>query len=195
MSGEEQAAGKGAEDGTKTSAEAPAETPAETLKLGAEEMIKRRSMWQSSLAALRYVSSVSQDNEVKLRDSDRATSLALLIVCVFALLTLLLPQLISADQPEAVRKFLQWMASQRTPLVLSADALVGLGLLRYVANRFGIMTTLTPRQALLCWHLMLGASLLGIFLSINLALLCWVAVANTHVTVPGAHPELAVPGK
>jgi uncharacterized membrane-anchored protein len=183
MSGEEQAASQGAEE--KPSANAPEET----LKLGAEEMIKRRSRWQSSLAALRYVSSVSQDNEVKLRDSDRATSLWLLVVCVFALLSLVLPQLVSADQPPFIFAFLQWMASQRFPLVLCADALVGAGLVLYVTNRFGIVTTLTPRQALLTWHLMLGSSLLGIFLAINLAMLCWVAVENTHIVIQEAHPS------
>lgn len=135
----------------------------ETLKLPAEEMVKRRNRWQSSLAALRYVASVSRDNDVKLRDTDRATSLALLIVCLFALTTLILPQL----------------AEHRAAFVGAADALVGVVLLMYVANRFGIVTTLTPRQALLTWHLMLGSSLLGIFLAINLAVLIGFVVANT----------------
>jgi hypothetical protein len=207
MSGEEQAANQGAEDkqasstpsagGAKPEASkvaAASETaPDETLKLGADEMIKRRSRWQSSLAALRYVSSVSQDNEVKLRDSDRATSIWLLVVCMFALLSVVLPQLASPDQPPAVYGALLWMASQRIPLVLTADALVGFGLVLYVTNRFGIVTTLTPRQALLTWHLMLGSSLLGIFLAINLALLCWVLVERTHITIQEAHPGQVSP--
>ncbi len=207
MSGEEQAANQGAEQkqassspssgGTKPEAPkastASETAPDETLKLGAEDMIKRRSRWQSSLAALRYVSSVSQDNEVKLRDSDRATSIWLLVVCMFALLCVVLPQLASPDQPPALYGALQWMASQRIPLVLTADALVGFGLVLYVTNRFGIVTTLTPRQALLTWHLMLGSSLLGIFLAINLALLCWVLVERTHITIQEAHPGQVLP--
>src|SRR5579885_1869684 len=108
MSGEEQAAGTGAQGeqasgapgkpsddggGTEKAAAVPAGggSPNDTLKLGADEMIKRRSRWQSSLAALRYVSSISQDNEVQLRDSDRATSLWLVIVCILAALSIILP--------------------------------------------------------------------------------------------------------
>lgn len=139
-----------------------------TLKLPAEEMVKRRSRWQSSLAALRYVSSVSRDNEVKVRDSDRASSIALLIVCAIALISLVLPQL----------------ATQRHIFVAVSDVLVGVCLLMYVANRFGIVTTLTPRQALLAYQLMLGSALLGIFLAINLTVVIAFVVANTHIEVP-----------
>jgi len=172
---------KPAGDGASKAAEVPAaeETPAaasgktdETLKLPAEEMVKRRSRWQSSLAAWRYVNSVTKDNEVKVRDTDRATSAALLIVCVAALLTLVVP--------------FDWMAMHRVPFVLAADALVGVALLMHVANRFGIVTTLTPRQALLTWQLMLGSSLLGIFLAVNLGIIIALVVASTpRIVIPG----------
>jgi hypothetical protein len=155
--------------GGATVQEQPAETavsgPEQTLKLPAEEMIKRRSRWQSSLAAVRYVSSVSRDNEVRIRDTDRATSIALLITCIAALLALVLP--------------FDWLSQHRVPFVLAADVLVGVSLLMYVANRFGIVTTLTPRQALLTWQLMLGSSLLGIFMAVNLGLVIAIVVANT----------------
>jgi len=175
---------KPAGDGASKPADAPAaaptaeETPApgkpadETLKLPAEEMVKRRSRWQSSLAAWRYVNSVSRDNEVKVRDTDRATSAALLIVCLAALLALVVP--------------FDWMVQHRVPFVLAADVLVGVALLMHVANRFGIVTTLTPRQALLTWQLMLGASLLGIFLAVNLGIIIALVVANTpRIVIPG----------
>lgn len=190
MSEGEQTAGRGT-DGSPAGSKAGGQ---DALKLDTEEMIKRRSRWQSSLSALRYVSSVAQDDDVRLRDSDRATSLWLLLVCIFAFLSLVLPQLASPDQPPALYKFLMWMLSLRLPLVLSADVLVGFGLLLYVTNRFGIVTTLTPRQALLAWHLMLGASLLGIFLSINLALIIWVVVSHTQIVIPEAHPQIGRAG-
>ncbi len=146
--------------------------PAEdTLKLPAEEMVKRRSRWQSSLAAWRYVNSVTRDNEVKVRDTDRATSAALLIVCIAALATLVVP--------------FDWLAQHRVPFVLASDVLVGVALLMHVANRFGIVTTLTPRQALLTWQLMLGSSLLGIFLAVNLGIIIALVVANTpRIVIP-----------
>lgn len=148
--------------------------PADTTPSGGNEkievhsVINRRSRWLSSLAALKYVSSISKDDDIKVRDSDRATAIALLICCVAALACLLVPQL----------------EAHRVDFVLSADALVGLALLMYVANRFGIVTTFAPRQALLTWQLMLGSSLLGIFLTINLALILAAVLQNTHIVVP-----------
>ncbi|MBI4532659.1 MAG: hypothetical protein HY711_01830, partial [Candidatus Melainabacteria bacterium] len=156
----------------------------ETVKTPADEMVKRRSRWQSSLAALRYVSNVSKDNEVKLRDTDRATSLWLLVVCILAVLCLVLPQF-AQSAPGPLGWLFGFMAMQRMPLVLAADVLVGVALLMYVANRFGIVTTLTPRQALLTWQLMLGSSLLGIFLAVNLGAIISFVVANSaRIVIP-----------
>ena len=148
----------------------PAPTPSDApdLKMSADSVINRRSRWLSSLAALRYVGSVAKDDDIKVRDSDRATAIALLVCCFAALSCLLIPQL----------------ESHRIDFVLAADALVGLALLMYVANRFGIVTTFQPRQAMLTWQLMLGSSLLGIFLTINLALILAAVLQNTHIIIP-----------
>lgn len=143
----------------------------EAVRMAAESVINRRSRWISSLAALRYVSSVSNDNEIKVRDSDRATTIALLVCCVAALSSLVIPQL----------------EQHRHAFVLAADVLVGLALLMYVSNRFGIVTTFAPRQALLTWQLMLGSSLLGIFLTINLALIIVWAISQNHIILPMPH--------
>jgi hypothetical protein len=137
-------------------------------KIEVHSVINRRSRWLSSIAALKYVGSISKDDDIKVRDSDRATAIALLICCVAALSCLLVPQL----------------EAHRVDFVLAADALVGLALLMYVANRFGIVTTFAPRQALLTWQLMLGSSLLGIFLTINLALILAAVLQNSHIVVP-----------
>jgi hypothetical protein len=145
---------------------ATATTPAEKIEI--HSVINRRSRWLSSIAALKYVGSISKDDDIKVRDSDRATAIALLICCVAALSCLLVPQL----------------ESHRVDFVLAADALVGLALLMYVANRFGIVTTFAPRQALLTWQLMLGSSLLGIFITINLALFLAYLLQASHVVVP-----------
>jgi hypothetical protein len=155
---------------TKSSSANGDQTKEETSSSGQAQdgIIKRRSRWQSSLAALRYVDSITKDDKVGLRDSDKATTLALVVVSIFAFLSLIVPTL----------------EEHRLPLVFAADVLMGTALTMYVANRFGIVTTLTPRQALLVWHLMLGSSLLGIFMAINLALLIGYIIANTHIIVP-----------
>ncbi len=141
---------------------------ADTVKMSADQIIKRRSRWQSSLAALRYIDGITKDHEVKLRDTDRATSLALLVVCVFACISMFVPQL----------------SSHRIPLVGAADVLLGLTLLTHVANRFGILTTLTPRQAVLVWQLMMGSSLIGVFMAINLGIVICLVIAKTQIVIP-----------
>ncbi|HEY9716764.1 MAG TPA: hypothetical protein V6C69_04820 [Trichormus sp.] len=146
--------GSGAAD-SKSSSE-----PAESAGL-----VHRRSRWYSSMAALRYVSSLSKDDDVRVRDSDRATAIALLISSILTVLSLVFKP----------------FASHRLALVLACDALVGLMLLFYVANRFGILNTLTPRQALLSWQLMMGAGFIGIFTTINLAVVIALVIAHTAV--------------
>ncbi len=144
-------------------------------------IVQRRSRWYSSLAALRYINSLSKDDDVRVRDSDRATSISLLIGAIFTVVSLIVPQL----------------APHRVPLVLACDALVGVMLLFYVANRFGILNTLSPRQALLTWQLLMGATFLGIFLTINFALLVALEVSHTSggqnlmapTTAPVSAPE------
>jgi hypothetical protein len=159
-----------ATDEPKTDA-APITAPAPADERSADEgIVQRRSRWYSSLAALRYISGLSRDDDVKVRDSDRATSISLLIASILTVLSLLFPPL----------------APHRLALVLVCDALVGLMLLFYVANRFGIINTLSPRQALLAWQLMMGAGVLGIFATINLAVAIALIVAQTTMDMP--HP-------
>lgn len=142
----------------------PVAASVETVKINTDQVINRRSRWLSAAAALRYVNGVQKDNDLKVRDSDKATAIALLCCCFVALLCLVVPQL----------------EDFKVVFVLVSDILVGVALLMYVANRFGIVTTFQPRQALLTWQLMLGSCLLGVFLTINLALLIAWAVSNTR---------------
>lgn len=144
-----------------------AKTEVDALRVSTDSVVNRRSRWLSSLSALKYVGTVAKDEDIKVRDSDRATAIALLACCFAALSCLLIPQL----------------ENHRIGFVLAADALVGLSLLMYVANRFGIVTTFQPRQALLTWQLMLGSSLLGIFFTINLALILAFCLQNAHIVI------------
>jgi len=131
-------------------------------------VINRRTRWGSSLAALRYVGSVQKDEEIKVRDSDKATAISLLFCCAGALVCLIIPSL----------------EQHRVTFILAGDGLVGLSLLMYVANRFGIVTTFLPRQALLTWQLMLGSSLLGIFITINLAITIAYVIQHNRILIP-----------
>ncbi|HEY9787129.1 MAG TPA: hypothetical protein V6D17_17185, partial [Candidatus Obscuribacterales bacterium] len=136
-------------------ASAPVKSAPPVTPTGKESggLAQRRSRWESSSAALRYISSLSRDDEVRVRDSDRATTIFLLLSSILTVLSLV------------VKPF----AGMRLQLVLICDLLVGVMLIFYLANRFGIVNTLTPRQALLTWQLMMGSAFLGIFMTINMA--------------------------
>lgn len=150
--------------GAEGEAQADANTGTEVAPATpAEPGFKRRSLWQSTAESLNYVNGIAQDEAIKVRDSDRATSIALLITSIITLGAML------------------WepAAPHRMPLLLACDALIGASIILYLGNRFGILTTFTPRQALLAWQLMTGSTFLGIFITINLALILGVAVVTT----------------
>jgi hypothetical protein len=134
----------------------------------AEFPVKRKSRWASSLLALQYVSSISKDNFVRLRVSDRVTSIFLLLAVIAAVLSLVLRPL----------------SDIRIPVACLCDALVGIMLLLYMANRFGVLTTLPPRQALLAWELILVSCIVGIFLTVNFFILVAVLVSATSLPLP-----------
>jgi hypothetical protein len=143
-----------------------ANTPEAAQKTDSAE--GRRSRWATSLDALRYVNSLSRDDYVKVRESDRATSILLLIGSILTVISLVFKPL----------------AAHRLSLVLFCDVLVFFTLLFYVANRFGIVRTLTPRQALLTWQLIMGGIFLGIFITINLAVTIALVVVNSSMQIP-----------
>lgn len=126
-------------------------------------ILHRRSRWESSLAAIKYISTISKDDEIQVRDSDRATSIALLLMSILSAVSLLVPAL----------------SKHIVALILGCDVLVGVSMIMYLANRFGIVGTLNPRQALLTWQLMMGSLFLGVFLTINLAGIILVSVSST----------------
>jgi hypothetical protein len=149
-------------------AEKPHETKEEEAKtnLANQGVLKRRKLLRACLDSFRYVNSISQDEAVKVRDSDRATSIWLMIVSIFTVLAMLFEPL----------------APHRMPLLVACDVLIGISILYYIANRFGIIGTFNPRQALLAWQLMMGATFFGIFLTINLALILGLVVVATAPT-------------
>jgi hypothetical protein len=146
---------------------------------------ERRSRWESSFVALRYLSGIGRDTQIKVRDSDRATSFSLLIVAFLTLVSLFVPGL----------------ADFRFNLLAVCDVLAGVSVVFYIANRFGILSTLPPRAALLCWQLMLGAWFIGMYVTINVVLIGFInqhlpSVPDTqpvHVVTPATSPAVPAP--
>lgn len=130
------------------SADVAAASPGE-VAAGENEQTKRGSRWSTSWAALQYVGTLADRYETKTRKADRATNILLLCTGLVAIGMVIWPH---------DTQFLRF----------TCDAMIGVVLLLYVTNRFGIITTLTPRQALLTWELMLVMLLCGMYLLCNL---------------------------
>lgn len=118
-------------------------------------LVQRSSPLASSWAALQYVGSISRDNYVRLRVSDRLTSVALLLASILAVLSIVFHPL----------------EKMRLPLAIICDALVGVMIFLYLMNRLGILIVLSPREALLTWQLIVVACVFGIFLTLNIGML------------------------
>jgi hypothetical protein len=128
----------------------------------ADTLVKRRPRLASSLAALQYISSISRDNYVHLRVSDRLTSVTLLLASILAVLSLVFHPL----------------AKIRLPLAILCDVLVGIMILLYLTNRLGILIILSPREALLTWQLIVVSCVFGIFLAVNIGLFVAILVLS-----------------
>jgi hypothetical protein len=126
---------------------------------------QRRSRWETSGKALKYLGSISRDDGLKIRDTDRATSIALLTATILIVIS----------------PWVTPLGTVRPILVVVCDILVGAMMFFYIANRFGIINTFSPRQALLTWQLMLVFAYVGVYIAINMAVIIGFAVSNTSI--------------
>jgi hypothetical protein len=145
----------------------PEDAPAsdEEAASGSPTLNKRRSRWLTSLLAFRYVQSVSADVGIRIRDTDKATSIALAIATICLVLS----------------PWINPLGKIRTNLLVVCDIFAGAVLVFYFANRFGIINTFSKRQALLTWQLILAAVYIGAFLTINLAFIIAFVVSNSMI--------------
>jgi hypothetical protein len=111
---------------------------------------KRRSPWASSYSALQYVSTLSRKN---FRKSDTVSDI-LVCLCVLCAVVLIFvpPKLLTP------------------PVILGADIIFFAVTFYFVLKRLGILITLSARQAILVWDIVVGSFLLGILLCFNVML-------------------------
>ncbi|HMY52635.1 MAG TPA: hypothetical protein PKN86_08645 [Candidatus Obscuribacter sp.] len=159
----EEPAGKTAAPASPTSSTA-SPTAAAASPSPADDIAKRRSPWESSAAAFDYVQKSSRTDAIQLRTSDRVTIIALLLCCILEVLSL-------SYTP---------FAGMRLPVVLICDVVLGVSTVLFLVYRLGILCSLTPRQAIVCWQLMMGCVFFGIFLCINVGV--GIAFAVTNMT-------------
>jgi len=107
----------------------------------------RRSALDSSYTALKYVSGLPRD---KFRKSDRVTDIIIFVCLLFAAVLIFVPTSIL-----------------RPPLLLSLDIIILMTTIFFIAKRLGILITLSERQAVLVWDIVVATLVLGILLCIN----------------------------
>jgi hypothetical protein len=109
---------------------------------------QRRHRAVSSWAALLHIRSAFA-SKVKTRRDDKASNIALLFALAYAIPAFLYPD-------RSLQMF--WIA----------DIVFGLFFLSYVTLRFGIITTLNPRQTVLILELLICMILVGMYCAVNL---------------------------
>ncbi len=136
-------------------AENPAEKPAAKDNSGKaaekEQVFPKRTPFVNFFLALKHVNDASVSENVRQRFSDYVT-IGLVILCILSLLAA-----VSIQVPTGVRLL---------PLLLTIGAVVF-----YIINRLGIMVSLTHRQALIVWQILVAGFWLGVTSSMLIMLL------------------------
>lgn len=95
--------------------------------------------------AIKHINEASVSETVKQRFSDYIT-IGLVVLCILSLL-----MAVSFPVPTAIRLL---------PLLLTIGAVIF-----YIVNRLGIIVSLTPRQALIVWQILVAGFWLGVISS------------------------------
>lgn len=143
---------------------APSSAPTQTPKVAAP----RRSVFSIAGETIRYIERAEKDKTLHVRTNDKKS-----VVCM-ALSFLI-----------GIGFTIMYMVNDSTrsiciALALVADFLLGFSILWYVLLRFGVLRTVEPRHALLCWQLMLGAGVLFSFYTMNIAFAFFTIYSTTH---------------
>lgn len=110
---------------------------------------ERRTPMEGSWAALIHINKAAKD---KVRTTDKTTGWFLVIAVVAVLSVGFVP------------------AAYTATAGMLTDIALGLAVLSFFINRFGIMVTLNDRQTILIWDLMIAAFLGGLYFALNLCL-------------------------
>jgi hypothetical protein len=141
--------------------QSPASEQAEPVSDGSNEgQKKRQSAWSASCAAIEYVSHLPR-KRLRYRDKNSDILLGLAILMLIPLT--FVPH--------------QW----QMPLALLCDVACLFSVVWFLANRLGIIRTLTERQSVLVWDIAIGVFILSIVLCINCILMFKALFDISHV--------------
>ncbi len=105
------------------------------------------------VSSVKYLKEAHADaGTIKLRSTDRVTWV-LLVVAVLMIIAA------------------QFLQNQKNLCTMIADALMAVVLFAFLGMRFGVLRSLSARQAVLTWQLIVGSFLLGMYFAFNTKLL------------------------
>lgn len=129
----------------------------------------RKNIFEISIETIAYIEKAERDKTIHYRNNDKTSTiflfLALLCAALFAFVLVISPE----------NRYLC------VALALVSDFLFGMAILWFVLLRFGVIRTIEPRYALICWQLMLGAGVLFAFYTMNIAFFFF----TLYRTMPG----------
>jgi lipopolysaccharide export LptBFGC system permease protein LptF len=117
------------------------------------DYVPRESMVGGVVSSVKYLQDAhAETGVIKLRKADRVTWILLLIALGLICATM-------------------FVQNQKGVLTLIADALFAVVLFAFMAMRFGVLRSLSARQAVLVWQLIVGGFLLGLYAALNTKLI------------------------
>jgi len=144
----------------------PGQIPADGLPPTGRSTLRiiRQNLFGTAKKTLVFIDEAEKDKTVKVRVDDQRSALMLgagvLLLIIDAVVLVLVPSMMPLCMV----------------LGILADLLLGAAVLWYVTLRFGVLRTLDPRYAVICFQLLIGTGILFTYLSINAAIL-FVSVA------------------
>lgn len=118
----------------------------------------RRQGLKNFVLALKHINEASVAENVKQRFSDYVT-IALVVLCILSLVVA-----VSVQVPPGIKLL---------PLLFTVGAV-----LFYIINRMGIIISLTPRQALIVWQILVAGFWLGVTSAMLVMLACFYFVSQ-----------------
>jgi hypothetical protein len=122
------------------------------------EQTPRRAGLTNFFRALKHINEASVAENVKQRFSDYVT-IALVVLCILSLV-----MAVSVPVPPGIKLL---------PLLFTVGAVVF-----YIINRLGIMISLTARQALIVWQILVAGFWLGVTSAMLVMLACFYFVSQ-----------------
>ena len=132
---------------------------------------KRPSILAVAGETIQFIEKAEKDKSLNVRTNDRRSAIFALLSFAVGIVFLVLYMVNPGYKQLCIA------------LALVSDALFGMSILWYVLLRFGVLRSVEPRHALLCWQLMLGAGALFAFYTMNIAF-GFFTIYTTSVATP-----------